>query len=394
LGFPKDIKVYKCKGFNQSYITCDISGHIFIELNIIEVNIEEAKMRKLKIALYGVGAVGSMIAKFLLEKEGVEIIGAVDIAKDKVGKDLGEVLGLEKKLGIKISADADALFSKAEADIAIHATSSFLKDTFPQIVSIIKNGIKVISTCEELSYPYYIKNEFAEKLDTLAKKHNATVLGTGINPGFLMDTLVITLTAVCQKIDKIEATRIMNAATRRLPFQKKIGAGLTVKEFRKKIENKQITGHVGLEQSIAMIADALAWKLDKISVEPVEPVIAKKPVESKDIKVRVGDTSGLRQKAKGITKNREIIVLDFQAYIGAEEEYDAVTVYGVPNIRQKIQPCAHGDIGTVAMVVNSIPKVINAPSGLFTMKDLPVPSAALGDMRKHFSPESYSRLRR
>jgi hypothetical protein len=348
-------------------------------------------MRKLKVALYGVGAVGSMIAKFLLGKEGVEIIGAVDIAKDKIDRDLGEVLGLEKKLGIKISADADDLFSKVEADIAIHATSSYLKDTFPQIASIIKHGIKVISTCEELSYPYYTENEIAKKLDTLAKKHNATVLGTGINPGFLMDTLVITLTAVCQKIEKIEATRVMNAATRRLPFQKKIGAGLTAKEFRRKIENKQITGHVGLEQSIAMIADALAWKLDKISVEAVEPVIAKKPVESRDIKVRAGDASGLRQKARGIMKNREIIVLDFQAYIGAEEEYDAVTIHGVPNIRQKIQPCVHGDISTVAMVVNSIPKVINAPSGLFTMKNLSLPSAALGDMRKYFSLEPHFR---
>lgn len=340
-------------------------------------------MRKLRVVLYGVGAVGSLIAKFLLEKEGVEIIGAVDIAKDKVGKDLGEVLGIERKLGIKVSADADALFSKVKADIAIHATSSFLKDTFPQIASIIKHGIKVISTCEELTYPYYTESEIAKKLDTLAKKHNVTVLGTGINPGFLMDTFVITLTAVCQKIEKIKAIRVMNAATRRLPFQKKIGAGLTVEEFRRKIENKQITGHVGLEQSIAMIADALAWKLDKISVEPVEPVIAKKPVESRDIKVRAGDASGLRQKARGVMKNREIMVLDFQAYIGAEEEYDAVTIYGVPSIRQKIQPCVHGDIGTVAMVVNSIPKVINAPPGLLTMKDLPVPSPALEDIRKY-----------
>ena len=340
-------------------------------------------MRKVRVVLYGVGAVGSLIAKFLLEKEGVDIVGAVDVAKDKIGKDLGEVLSIEKKLGIKVSEDADALLSKIKADIAIHATSSFLKDTYPQIASIVKHGVKVISTCEELTYPYYTESEIAKKLDTLAKKHNVTVLGTGINPGFLMDTLVITLTAVCQKIEKIEAVRVMNAATRRLPFQKKIGAGLTIEEFRRKIENKQITGHVGLEQSIAMIADALAWKLDKISVEPVEPVIAKKPVESRDIKVRAGDASGLRQKAKGVMKNREIIVLDFQAYIGAEEEYDAVTIYGVPSVRQKIQPCVHGDIGTVAMVVNSIPKVINAPPGLLTMKDLPVPSPALEDVRKY-----------
>jgi len=340
-------------------------------------------MQKIKVVLYGIGAVGSLIAKFLLEKDGVEIVGAIDIAKDKVGKDLGEVLGTNRKLGTEIFADADALFSQVKADIAIHATSSFLRETFPQIASIIKHGVKVISTCEELTYPYYTEPESAKKLDALAKKYKATVLGTGINPGFLMDTLVITLTAVCQRIEKIQAVRVMNAATRRVPFQKKIGSGLTVDEFKQKIKTKQITGHVGLEQSIAMIASALAWKLDRIIADPVQPIIAGKPVESKDISVSAGKVAGLKQKAKGIMKNKEVIILDFQAYIGAEEEYDAIIIDGSPNIRQKIQPCVHGDLGTVAMVVNSIPKVIRAPYGLLTMKDLPVPSAAIENMRKY-----------
>ena len=339
---------------------------------------------KVKVVSYGVGAVGSMIARFLLEKEGVDLVGAIDIAKDKVGKDLGEVLGLEKKLGITVSGDVDSLLSE-KPDVAIHATASYLKDTFPQIASIIKHGINVISTCEELSYPYTTEPKLAEKLDSLAKKHDATVLGTGINPGFLMDILVITLTAPCQKIERIQAVRIMNAATRRVPFQKKIGAGLSVEEFKEKIEKKQITGHVGLEQSIAMIAGALAWKLDCIITEPVEPVIAKRPVRSKDIRVKAGQAAGLRQKAKGIVRNKTVLSLDFQAYIGAEEECDIITIEGVPNIRQKIQPCVHGDVGTVAMVVNSIPKVINAPPGLLTMKDLPVPSAAIVDMQKYVS---------
>jgi hypothetical protein len=342
-------------------------------------------MRNVRVILFGVGAVGCLIAKFLLEKDGVEIVGAIDIAKDKVGRDLGEVLGINKKLGIQISADTDTLLSKAEADIAIHTTSSFLKDTFPQIVSIMKHGVKVISTCEELTYPYYTEPKLAKELDALAKKYKTTVLGTGINPGFLMDTLVITLTAVCQKIEKIQAARVMNAATRRLPFQKKIGAGLTVEEFKRKIAEKQITGHVGLEQSIAMIADALAWKLDRIIVESVEPVITDRAIASKDKSVKAGEVAGLRQKAKGIMKNREVILLDFQAYVGAEEEYDAITIEGIPNIKQKIQPCIHGDIGTVAMVANAIPRVIKAPSGLVTMKDLPIPSATLEDITKYIS---------
>ena len=344
-------------------------------------------MKNIRVILYGVGAVGSLIAKALLEKQGIKIVGAVDIAEDKLGKDLGEVLGLNKKLGVKISKTADSALSKTKADIAVHATSSYLEDTYPQIASIVKKGVNVVSTCEELSYPHLTHPRLAKKLDVLAKKHNVTVLGTGINPGFLMDTLVITLTAACQKIEKIEAVRVMNAATRRLPFQKKIGAGLTVKEFKNKIENKEITGHVGLKQSIAMIADTLKWKLEKIVTEPVQPVTAKKTVKSPYITVKAGNVAGLRQKAEGVSKGKKLITLDFQAYIGAEEEYDAVTILGVPNVKQKIQPCVHGDLGTVAVITNSIPKVINAPAGLLTMKDLPVPSAAVEDMRKYVKIE-------
>jgi len=340
-------------------------------------------MKKIKILPYGVGVVGSLIAKFLMEKEGVEIIGAVDVARDKVGKDLGAILGLKKKIGVKISENIESALSKSKADVAIHATSSYLKDTYSQIASIVEHGVNVVSTCEELSYPYISEPKLAKKLDTLAKEHNVAILGTGINPGFLMDTLVITLTAPCQSIEKIEATRVMNAATRRLPFQKKIGAGLSVEEFTHKIKKKQITGHVGLEQSIAMVADALAWKLDRIVVESVEPVVSRKPVQSKDIQVKPGNVAGLKQKAKGVIKDKEVIALDFRAYIGAEEEYDAVTIKGVPEISERISPCVHGDLATVAVIVNSIPKVMKAPAGLLTMKDLPVPSAALEDMRKY-----------
>jgi 4-hydroxy-tetrahydrodipicolinate reductase len=342
-------------------------------------------MRRVRIVLYGVGAVGALIAKFLLQKEGVEIVGAVDTDENKVKRDLGQVLNLQKRLGITVSNDADMVLSSAKPDVAVHATSSFLRDTYPQIVTIVKNGVNVVSTCEELSYPYSVDPRLSEELDSLAKKHDVTVLGTGVNPGFLMDTLVITLTAPCQSINKIEATRVMNAATRRVPFQKKIGAGLTIQEFKKKIESKAITGHVGLEQSIRMIAEALRWKLERVTVEPVEAVVAEKNTASESIQVKAGNAAGLKQKARGIMNGNDAIVLDFQAYIGAEEEFDSVEIRGVPNVKQRIQPCVHGDAATIAMVVNMIPKVINAEPGLLTMKDLPIPSAATEDMRKYVS---------
>jgi len=191
------------------------------------------------------------------------------------------------------------------------------------------------------------------------------------------------LTGVCQKVNKIKVERVMNAAKRRVSFQRKVGAGLSVSEFKKKIEEKAITGHIGLEQSIGMIASALCWKLDKIEVASVEPVIALKNVASEAIKVKKGDVAGLRQHASGVMKRKAVITLDFQAYIGAKEEYDSITIDGVPPIRQKITPCVHGDLATVAVIVNSIPKVMNAAPGLATMKDLPVLSATVKDMRKY-----------
>lgn len=340
-------------------------------------------MEKIKVVSYGVGVMGARIASFLLKKNGVEIVGAIDVAKEKVGKDLGELLGTKEKLGITITDDVDALFSKVQADIVVHTTTSFLKDTFPQLAQIVRHGANIVSTCEELSYPYLAEPKLAEKLDSLAKQHGVTVLGTGINPGFLMDTLAITLTAVCQKIEKIHVERVMDASKRRVPFQKKIGAGLSIDEFKHKIESGVISGHVGLEQSVAMIADALAWKLDKIQVDAVKPVVAQEFVESEAVKVEAGQVAGLHQRARGVKNGKEVILLEFKAYIGASEEYDSIKIEGVPPIHEKIMPCVHGDVGTVAVVVNAIPKVINAPPGLVTMKDLPVPSAALEDMRKY-----------
>ena len=333
--------------------------------------------------LYGVGVIGSMIARFLLEKEGIEIVGAIDVAKDKVGKDLGEVTGTNKLLGVIISDDTGAVLEKTKPDIVVHTTTSFMEKVYPQLAEIIKQGVNIVSTCEELSYPYASAPRLAQTLDELAKKHDVTILGTGINPGFLMDTLAIALTAPCQKIDNIKIMRVMNAATRRVPFQKKIGAGLSVEEFKEKIRMKVISGHVGLEQSIAMIAAALAWELDAIRVDAVEPVVAMKPVKSSAINVAAGMVTGLKQCAYGIRKGHEVISLEFQAYIGAEEEYDTITINGVPPINEKISPCVHGDIGTIAMVYNAIPKVLNAEAGLVTMKDLPVPSAAVEDIRKY-----------
>ncbi|MEM1990600.1 MAG: hypothetical protein QW782_08215 [Candidatus Bathyarchaeia archaeon] len=340
-------------------------------------------MSPVNVVIYGVGEIGGAIAKFLLEKPGVSITGAVNIDKSKVGKDLGEILNIGYKTGIKISSNIDAVLSDAKADIAIHATTSYLRDVYPQICELVKWNLNVISTCEELSYPYISEPELASKLDKLAKKHSVAILGTGINPGFIMDTLVIALTSVCQKIDKINVVRVVDASKRRLYFQRKIGVGLTLKEFERAVTSQNITGHIGLKQSIAMIASALSWNLQEVQVKPIEPVISATPIEFGDYQILRGQVLGIKQQAIGVINGKESIRLEFQAYLGAEE-YDAITIHGVPELRQKIQPCIHGDIGTVAIITNFIPKILSAPAGLLTMKDLPLPSAFFGETFRQF----------
>jgi len=330
-------------------------------------------LKTIRVVSYGVGVIGRRIVEHLLSKEGVEIVGAIDIDPNKVGKDLGELLG-RQPIGVVVSDDVDDVLSSTKPDIIVHSTMSYLKDTYPQFEGILKHGVDTISTCEELSFPYATEEgkAYAEKLDKLAKENGATLLGTGINPGFLMDTLPLLLTGVCVEVRRIEVVRQMDAATRRIPFQKKIGAGLTVEEFKEKIEGGEITGHVGLVQSIGMIADTLGWVLNRIEVEPVEPVVLDRDVRSDYIEVPKGYNAGLRQKAHGIMGGEKVITLDFRAYIGAEEEYDSVTIDGMPPIHQKISPCVHGDYGTVGVIINMIPRVIEAEPGLKTMRDLPL----------------------
>lgn len=330
-------------------------------------------MKNVKVVSYGIGVIGRRLATHLLTKEGIEIVGAVDINPEIVGKDLGEVLG-GKKIGVSISRDADEVLRKTKPDVVCHTTMSYLRQTHDQFEQILKHGVNIVSTCEELGYPYATEegSVFADKLDKVAKKNGATLLGTGINPGFLMDTLPTFLTGPCETVESIYVTRQMNAATRRIPFQKKIGAGMTKEEFREAIDKGKITGHVGLEQSIQMISDTLGWELDEIRVDQPDPVILDHEVASDAIKVPKGRNAGTKQMAYGVMGGKPVITMDFRAYIGAPEEYDSVDIEGVPPIHQKISPCVHGDHGTIAMTANMIPLVINAEPGLKTMVDLPV----------------------
>jgi hypothetical protein len=198
------------------------------------------------------------------------------------------------------------------------------------------------------------------------------ILGTGVNPGFVMDALPITLTGVCERVDAIHVDRIQDARIRRLPFQQKIGSGLTPAEFQTRVENGTVR-HVGLTESIAMIADAIGFKLDRIT-DDIKPKIAAKPISSEFLAVKKGQVCGLIQDGVGYRKDEPVITLHMEAYLGAPESYDQVRIEGSPALTMRIPDGVHGDVATASITVNSIPKVLAAPAGLQTMRSLPLPS--------------------
>ncbi len=328
----------------------------------------------IKFVHIGLGPMGVKICKLACQKKNIEIIAAVE--KIGLGQDVGELIGLGRRLNIALTDDLKAALA-LKPDIAVHSTLSSLEKVKDQLISIIKAGVNIVSTCEELSYPWKTRPALANELDALAKENNVTILGTGVNPGFCMDTLPIVVTAVCQDVEHIKAARIQDACSRRLPFQKKIGAGCTPREFDE-LKAKGSLRHVGLEESAGMIASAMGWEIDEYS-ETIDPVIAEKKVSSDFITVEPGQAAGVEQIAIGKMKGKEVLRMEFRAYLGAPESYDAVYVTGTPDLEVVIKNGVQGDIATASMVVNAIPRVINAPAGLLTMKDIPPVHAYVGD---------------
>ena len=326
--------------------------------------------KKIRAIQYGVGPIGASIARLMREKQAIEICGAVDTDPAKAGRDLGEIVGAsDAPWGVRISSDAKAVLEQA-ADVVIHSTSSSLPNVMDQLLACLEAESCVVSTCEELSYPYRKYPQETAKLDATAKDWGVALVGTGVNPGFVMDKLVITLAAVSQQIEHARAVRIVDAAKRRLPLQKKIGAGMSVDEFRAQVAAGVIK-HVGLPESVAMVADSLNLPVDEIT-ETIEPVVARERVQTEFLAVEPGHAAGVHQVARGTGRGRELVYLELQMYVGAKDPNDTVELKGRPNISLVIPDGSHGDIATASVVVNSIPVILDAPAGLRTARDLPI----------------------
>jgi 4-hydroxy-tetrahydrodipicolinate reductase len=339
----------------------------------IEVDIVPEPFRVLQV---GFGTIGRTISQAIIERENLELVGLVDVDPSLQGQYVEDILGLDSKTRTAIHGsleDSIAASDSPSIDVAVVATVSDLGKVMPTVSACLSGGMDVVSICEQLSYPFNRHPKLAKELDALANESGKTVLGTGINPGYLMDLLPIVLSSPLQRVDSIEVTRVINSSHRRASFQKKIGTGMSQDEFRKSIDDGVITGHVGLDESIRMVGDALNLGLDHVEELPVEPVVADGKVVTPYTTVEKGSVLGLRSRGVGRKAGKTLVTLDFFAYAEAAPQYDEIRINGHPDIVQRVEGGVHGDLGTVAMVVNMIPIAVQSEPGLKTMKDLPAP---------------------
>ena len=331
-----------------------------------------SKSGPIKVMHVGLGPIGAAVVRQVASRKGMKIVGAVDIDPAKAGRDLGEVAAVGRALKVKVSPDTKKAIKAAKPDVVVLCTSSSLKKVLPHMQEILKLKVPIVSTTEELAYPSKANMKYARAIHEAARKGKVAVLGTGVNPGFVMDALPIALTGVCERVEKVHIDRIQDARIRRLPFQQKIGAGLTREQFQAKVDDASVR-HVGLTESISMIADALNWKLDRIT-DDIQPKIATETVTSEFLAVDAGFVCGIVQDGVGYRNGEPVITLHMEAYLGAPESYDAVEITGSPAIRAKLAGGVHGDIATASIVVNSIAKILEVAPGLHTMRDMPLPS--------------------
>lgn len=329
-----------------------------------------------RVMIVGLGPTGVGVARQLAARRGFKVVCAVDDDAAHAGRDLGEVAGLGKRTGVKVGAELAAAARKTRPQVAVLCGPPALRKAWPQIETLLRLKVPIVSTTEELAYPWFSNRPLGRKIDAAAKKAKVAVVGTGANPGFAMDALPIALTAVCERVDAVRVDRVQDARPRALPFLRRIGCGLSPAEFAEGVKALAVR-HVGLTESVAMIADALGFALDRVTDE-IQPKIAEAPVESPFLEVEAGRVSGIVQDGVGSVKGEPVIVLHLESYLGAPETYDRVRIQGSPRLDVTAAGLGDDDLATPAIAVNAIPRLLAAPPGLHTMRSLALPSFAGG----------------
>lgn len=342
--------------------------------------------RNVKVAIWGFGAMGSGMAKMLTTKQGVEIVAVCDLHPERVGKDMYDVLGVSRgdRPAVIIGDKVEEVITEKCCDVVLCATDSFTKNAFPRLKYCLEQKLNVISTAEEMAYPQAQSPELAKQLDDIAKANGVSILGTGINPGLIMDLLVVILTGAMTDLQHVKAERVNSLSPFGHAVMEEQGVGITVDTFNKGVADGTLAGHVGFAESISMIADAVGWKVDDIKTQ-MKPIVTDVDRKSPHGFAAAGNVAGVNMTGQGYVGGDVLIDMYHPQQIEPEQvgvhTGDYITLKGSPEINMAIKPETEGGLGTIAMCVNMIPQIINASPGLKTMLDLPVPRAIMGDMR-------------
>lgn len=325
-----------------------------------------------RIGQFGVGPIGLSAIRLAAKKSWAEVVGAVDIDPEKVGKSLGQLTGLTELNDRYVYGSFEELWGKTDPQAMLHTAGSNAETSIGEIAPMAQRGLAVASSCEQLLYPRLRAPDAAHRLDLLCRDCGAKVVGTGVNPGFVMDVLPVCLSGVTTNVSGVFAERVVNASTRRRPLQQKIGSGMDPEEFRQKFADGA-AGHAGFRESAALIAHCFDWPIDKIA-ETCEPVVADRPIVTEYFDVPPGKTCGLHQRVTVVSNGVQRIELDLKMYLDAEDPHDAVRIDGEPPIEALVKGGVAGDEATVAALVNSVPRLLRSSPGLLLMTELPVPS--------------------
>lgn len=332
-------------------------------------------MSVIKVAVWGFGNMGRGMVEAILKKSAFDLTAViVNHQKHLVGKKVTDQLGMGVS-DARIYDNLDDAIKVIKPDVLIHATGSFMSQVEGELSSVLEKRIHGVTIAEQAAFPWVNAPESAERLDKLAKEYNVSLVGTGINPGFVLDSLVIMLTGACLDVDYIEASRINDLSPFGQTVMKTQGVGTTVDEFQRGIQDGTIVGHIGFEESIHMIGKALGWKIEKI-VQTREPIVTQVYRETPCVKVPPGWVAGCRHIAEGYVNGKIKIKLihpqQIHPGLAGVKTGDYITIIGNPTINVANTPEIPGGIGTMATAVNVVPLIINAKPGFITMADLPV----------------------
>jgi 4-hydroxy-tetrahydrodipicolinate reductase len=329
-----------------------------------------------RVCLYGLGAIGTAVARALLPTPGVEITGAIDTDPAKAGRDLRSFLRLKKAPDLAISDDPVRELARAAPDAVIHCTGSHLAQVAPQLETIASAGVPCVSSCEEMAFPDGAGDDAkaaARSLDEVAHRNGVAVLGAGINPGFVMDALVLALSGATRDVTHILVERVLDPISRRRAFQKKVGIGLQYQDAVRQVAAGRL-GHVGLRLSALLVARGMGWTVSG-TTDDLRIVCAGDSPARRSRKAPRPDAEviGLQQAvtvsdARGVRIRMEMVMV-----AGTEGTHDAITIAGEPDLHLWIQGGIPGDSATVSCLINGMSHVLTPPrAGLLTLLDLPL----------------------